>query len=139
MSWSRKSKILLIMRNHLAKNSSSLRLSKTCFRFARHRNVSECKTNARRQLWYSHINWWRGVPKGLKREDSSVSCAYEKNHRADECLAGILPQPGVQGKRANRARHDRQPWAQATPVPVQDLRKDVQREGGDAVCWVAQA
>jgi hypothetical protein len=44
---------------------------------------------------YNPTNWWKGVLKGLKAEDSSVSCAYANIHRADECLPGILPEPGL--------------------------------------------
>src|SRR6266567_2236088 len=85
---------------------------------------------------YSHINWWKGIPKGLKTEDSSVSCAYEKNHRADECLAGILSQPGVHGKSGKGLSSS---IVVADPVSVQDLRKNVQCQAGDAVCRAAQA
>jgi transposase len=44
---------------------------------------------------YSPINGWKRVPKGLKSEASSVSCAYANKYRADECPPGILPEPGL--------------------------------------------
>jgi hypothetical protein len=35
-----------------------------------------------------------------KREHSFVSCGYEhKQHRTNECVAGILPESGLHGKR----------------------------------------
>src|SRR5436309_7331395 len=75
----------------------------------------------------------------MKNEDSPVSCAYGKFHRADECLAGILPQPGVHSKRASWARQYCEPWTHAPTVSLQDLRENVKCEGGPDVCRTAQA
>jgi hypothetical protein len=65
----------------------------------------------------------------LKSEASSVSCAYDaNNHRPDECLPGILSEPGVHGKREGGARQYSKSWAQAPTLPVQDLRQNVARQ-----------
>ena len=39
-----------------------------------------------------------------KREPRSVICDYENNNRADGCISGMLPEPGLHGKRERRAR-----------------------------------
>jgi len=37
-----------------------------------------------------------------KREYRSVLCEDENNNRADGCIPGILPEPGLPGKREKR-------------------------------------
>src|SRR5260370_40045723 len=63
-----------------------------------------------------------------KRAHRSVICDYE-NNRADGCVPGILPEPGLYGKREKRRGQYYQSWEETRAVSVQDLRQDVQRAG----------
>ena len=62
-----------------------------------------------------------------KREHRSVICEYGNNNRADGCVAGILPEPGLHGKRENRRRQYRDPWEETPALSVQDLWEDGSR------------
>ncbi len=54
-----------------------------------------------------------------KGEHSFVSCGYErKQHRTNECIAGILPELGLHGKRENRRRQYGEPWEGASAVSL---------------------
>src|SRR5947209_9484676 len=54
-----------------------------------------------------------------KREHRSVSYVYErKQHRTEGCVAGILPEPGLQSKRANRRRQYREPWQETGEISL---------------------
>ncbi len=61
-----------------------------------------------------------------KREHRSVICNYE-NNRTDGCVAGILPEPGLHGKRENRRRQSRDPWEETPALSLQDLWEDGSR------------
>ena len=70
-------------------------------------------------------NWWKGARKDLKKEHPSVNCVYAKNDtRSDGCLQTILPESGVHCKRESWARQCCQSWTQASPLSLQDLRKN---------------
>src|SRR5712692_11015614 len=63
-----------------------------------------------------------------KRAHRSVICDYE-NNRADGCVPGILPEPGLHGKREKGRGQHYLPRKETRPISVQDLRQDVQRAG----------
>jgi hypothetical protein len=64
-----------------------------------------------------------------KREHRSVICEYENNNRTDGCVTGILPEPGLHGKRESWARQYRDPWEATPALSLQDLWEDLQRAG----------
>jgi hypothetical protein len=87
-------------------------------------NCPECENQGRTPLTGGRKSG--GVE---KREHRSVICDYENNNRADGCVAGILPEPGLHGKRENRRRQYREPWQETPALSVQDLWEDLQRAG----------
>ena len=69
-----------------------------------------------------------------KEEHSFVSCGYErKQHRTNECVAGILPELGLYGKSENRRGQYCEPWEGASALSLQDVRKNVQRQSRNDV------
>ena len=90
------------------------------------------------QVWMSDITYIRlgrtpltgGRKSGGvgKRAHRSVICDYE-NNRADGCVPGILPEPGLHGKREKGRGQQYLPRKETRPISVQDLRQDVQRAG----------
>src|SRR5712692_4445913 len=53
-----------------------------------------------------------------KRAHRSVICDYENTNRTDGCVPGILPEPGLHGKRKNRRGQCCQPWEGASALSL---------------------